>query len=457
MLTKVLVANRGEIAVRVIRACKESDIPTVAVYSEADKGALFTKLATESYLLGPPSALESYLNIDKIIEVAEQSGAEAIHPGYGFLAENNNFANKCEEHGIIFIGPSGAVIEAMGDKIASKNTMRAADIPVIPGGETSVTDLEKGKDLGDKLGYPVIVKASAGGGGIGMAIVDGESNLEKALETSKRVAEATFGNGTVFIEKYLDDPKHIEFQILADNHGNVIHLRERECSIQRRFQKLIEESPSCIMTDELRERMGDAAVRAAKAIGYRNAGTVEFVYSNGDFYFLEMNTRLQVEHPITEGVTGVDLVIEQLKIAAGKELAYAQEDIKGKGCAIECRINAEDPMNQFFPSPGLITEYQEPVGLGIRVDSGVYNGFEVTPYYDSLLSKLITWGRNREQALYRMENALRDYHIGGISTNIPMHQTILRNASFLAGEYTTHFMQEQNILEAVQQFIIKNK
>ncbi|MCK5560592.1 MAG: acetyl-CoA carboxylase biotin carboxylase subunit [Thermoplasmata archaeon] len=455
MIEKVLVANRGEIAVRVLRACKQLDIPTVAVYSEADKTALFTKLASEAYLLGPPSALESYLNIDKIIEIAVKSDVAAIHPGYGFLAENHNFANKCEEHGIIFIGPPGDVIEAMGDKISSKNTMRAAKVPVIPAGETSVNDVEKGKDIAHELGYPVIVKASAGGGGIGMTIVDGEDKLEKALETSQRVAEATFGDGTVFVEKYLDEPKHIEFQVLADNHGNVIHLRERECSIQRRFQKLIEESPSCIMTDELRERMGDAAVRAAQAIGYRNAGTVEFVYSKGDFYFLEMNTRLQVEHPITEMVTGIDLVIEQLKITSGNELQYTQEDIKGKGWAIECRINAEDPMNQFFPSPGKITEYQEPTGLGIRVDSGVFKGFEVTPYYDSLLAKLIIWGRNREQALNRMENALKDYNIGGISTNIPMHVTILKNDSFKAGEYTTHFIQEHNILDAVQKRMSK--
>ena len=455
MLKKVLVANRGEIAVRIIRACKQLGIQTVAVYSEADKDALFTKHADEAYLIGPPSALESYLNIDKIIEVADQSGAEGVHPGYGFLAENHFFARSCEKHGFTFIGPPGEVIESMGDKISSKSTMQAADVPVIPAGMAPIDEVEKGKDIADELGYPVIVKASAGGGGIGMTIVDQQEALEKAIENSQRVAQATFGNGTVFIEKYLEEPKHIEFQVIADDYGNVIHLRERECSIQRRFQKLIEETPSYIMTDELRAQMGDAAVRAAKAIKYRNAGTVEFVYSKGDFYFLEMNTRLQVEHPITEMVTGVDLVIEQLKIAAGDELSLTQDDIKGKGWAVECRINAEDPMNQFFPSPGKISGYKEPAGLGVRVDSGVYNKYEVSPYYDSLLAKLITWGQSRDQALNRMENALKNYYIDGISTNIPMHLVILKNKYFRDGQYTTHFLQDHNIIDAVQRSIQK--
>ena len=453
MLNKVLVANRGEIAVRIMRACKELGIATVAVYSEADKEALFVKYADESHLIGPPPPLESYLNMDTIIDVALKTKSEAIHPGYGFLAENDKFSDLVEKNSLVFIGPTGQNIREMGDKIFSKKTMKDSGVPVVPGTDEGIQDLEKAKDVALKIGYPVILKASGGGGGIGMKIVNNENELTNAVESTKRVAKSAFGDESVLLEKYLDEPRHVEFQIIADNQGNVIHVRERECSVQRRHQKLIEETPSCVMTEELREKMGRAAISAAKAVGYRNAGTVEFMYSKGNYYFLEMNTRLQVEHPITEMITGIDLAKEQLRVASGLDLQFSQEDVTGRGWAIECRICAEDPGNNFFPSPGKIEYYKEPAGPGIRVDSGIYGGFTVPPFYDSLLSKLCVWGRDREEAIERMKRALWEYRITGIKTNIPFHEVVLRNDYFLKGDYTTHFIQERNILEDVKNYL----
>jgi pyruvate carboxylase subunit A len=457
MLNKVLVANRGEIAIRIMRACREMGIPTVAVYSEADKSALFAKYADEAHLLGPGPASQSYLNIEKILEIAEKTGAEGIHPGYGFLAENSIFASECAKHGIEFIGPPPKAIEAMGSKIESKKTMKNAGVPVIPGVEEGITDPDRAREVALDIGFPVMMKASAGGGGIGMKVVYNDKDLARQLESTKRIAKSSFGDDTVFIEKYLDEPRHVEYQVIGDKKGNVIHVRERECSVQRRHQKLIEETPSCVMTEELRERMGEAAVKAAKAIGYYNAGTVEFMYSKGDFYFLEMNTRLQVEHPITEMITGVDLAKEQLRVASGHELSYQQEDITARGWAIECRINAEDPMNQFLPAPGKIIRYGEPGGPGVRIDSGVYAGFEIPPFYDSLVAKLIVWGQDRKEAIVRMQRALWEYQISGIRTNIPMHQVILNDEYFRRGEYTTHFIEEHNILDRVKEYVKTQK
>src|SRR3990170_5236171 len=371
MFRKVLIANRGEIAIRVMRACRELEVKTVAVYSEVDKNALFAKYADEAHYIGPAPAPQSYLNMDSILEVAHKTGAEGIHPGYGFLAENPEFALRCEKEGIAFIGPTSHAIESVGSKIAAKKTMKAAGIPVIPGSENGISDFDEALDTAEKVGYPVIVKASAGGGGIGMKVVRKNTELIQMIESARSVAKSTFGDATFFIEKYLEEPRHIEFQILADTFGNIIHVGDRECSIQRRHQKLIEESPSPIMTTELRKRMGTDAVKAAAAINYTNAGTIEFLYSKGSYYFLEMNTRLQVEHPITEVVTGVDLAKEQLRIAAGEKLSYEQKDIKQTGWAIECRLNAEDPLNNFTPAPGKLRRYRSSGGPGVRVDSGV--------------------------------------------------------------------------------------
>lgn len=452
-MNKVMIANRGEIAVRIMRACRELGITTVAVYSEADEDALFVKYADESYCIGPPPPLQSYLNMDTIIDTALKCNAEAIHPGYGFLAENDKFSDFCEKNGIVFIGPTGQNIREMGDKLFSKKTMKSSGVPVVPGTEEGISDVEKAKDVAHDIGYPVILKASWGGGGIGMKIVDSENDLASAIESTQRLAKSAFGNETVLLEKYLDEPRHVEFQVICDNHGHVIHVRERECSVQRRHQKLIEETPSCVMTDELRDSMGTAAVTAAKTVNYRNAGTVEFMFSKGNYYFLEMNTRLQVEHPITEMITGVDLAKEQLRIASGHDLQYTQEDITGRGWAIECRICAEDPQNNFFPSPGRIIDNAEPSGPGVRLDSGIYAGYEVPPFYDSLLAKLIVWGRDRTEAIERMKRALWEYKITGIKTNIPFHEVVMNNRYFVKGEYTTHFIEEHNILSEVQKYL----
>jgi pyruvate carboxylase subunit A len=442
MFSKILVANRGEIAIRVMRACRELGIKSVAVYSEADKNALFTRYADEAYEIGKPALSQSYLRIDRILEVAEKAGAEAIHPGYGFLAENPRLGEECEKQGIKLIGPKGSVIEAMGDKITSKKLMKKAGVPVIPGTDQGVSDPDEAARIADSIGYPVIIKASAGGGGIGMRAVYEEDELIRAMESTQSVAASAFGDPTVYIEKYLERPRHIEFQVMADESGNVIHLADRECSIQRRHQKLIEEAPSPIMTPELRERMGSAAVKAAEYIGYENAGTVEFLYSNGDFYFLEMNTRIQVEHPITEVITGVDLVKEQIRVASGEELRFTQKDINIRGHAIECRINAENPLADFAPNPGKITGYRSPGGIGVRVDSGVYMNYEIPPFYDSMISKLIVWGMDRQEAINRMKRALSEYIILGVKTTIPFHKAIMRNEAFRRGELHTHFVDE---------------
>jgi len=442
MFKKILIANRGEIAVRIIRACQELDIKTVAVYSQADEHALFTSLADESYCIGPPQASKSYLNIERIIKVAKKSGAEAIHPGYGFLAENPEFARACEENGIVFIGPPAKAIEAMGSKINAKRIMKKAGVPVLPGSDGPVEDIEEALAIAREIGYPVVVKASAGGGGIGMGVAYNEEELKEVIESTQSIAKSAFGDPTIFIEKYLERPRHIEIQILADKYGNTIYLGERECSIQRRHQKLIEEAPSPIMTEDLRREMGEAAVRAAKAIDYCNAGTVEFLYYDGNFYFLEMNTRIQVEHPITEIVTGIDIVKEQIKIAYGEELPYKQEDIEIRGHAIECRINAEDPLREFVPSPGRIKYYRSPGGPGVRIDSGVCSGAEIPPYYDSMIAKLITYGRDREEAIARMRRALKEYIILGVSTNIPFHRAVMEEEDFKKGNISTHYIED---------------
>jgi len=453
MFKKVLVANRGEIAIRAMRACRELGVRTVAVYSEADKNALFTKYADEAYYIGPAPSSQSYLNIDKIIEVALESGAEAVHPGYGFLSENSGFARKCEEAGIVFIGPPSKAIEQMGSKIAARNTMIKAGVPVVPGTEGAVASEEEAVEIADSIGYPVIIKASAGGGGIGMKIVHSKEGFKTALQSIQSVASSAFGDPTVFIEKYVEEPRHIEFQILADKYGDVVYVMERECSIQRRHQKLIEEAPSPVMTPELRQEMGETAVRAAKAIGYENAGTVEFLYSKGEFYFLEVNTRLQVEHTITEMITGIDLAKQQLRIAWGEKLPFKQEDITHRGWAIECRINAEDPLNDFSPSPGKIRRYRSAGGPGIRVDSGVHMGYTISPYYDSMISKLCAWGQTREEAIDRMKRALYEYVVVGVTTNIPFHKAVLQHQAFREGKLTTHFIDEHNIIEDVRKVV----
>lgn len=443
MFKKVLVANRGEIAVRILRACKEMSISTVTVYSDADRTALHTRYADEVYYLGPSPATESYLKIEKIIEIARKSNVDAIHPGYGFLAENTEFARKCEENNIVFIGPNSKAIELLGDKIASKKTMTKAGIPVIPGGEDEV---QEGRDeeaigIAQEIGFPVLIKAAGGGGGKGMRVVREKRELAGAIKQARNEAKSAFGNPAVFVEKFLESPRHIEFQILADNYGNVIHLGERECSVQRRHQKLIEESPSAIITDKLRAKMGNAAVRAVKVSNYTNAGTVEFMLDkNRNFYFLEMNTRLQVEHPVTELVTGIDIVKAQLKIASGEKLVLKQNDIEINGSAIECRISAEDPENNFVPSTGKITELIEPGGPGVRVESGIYEGFEVPIFYDPLIAKLLVWANTREEAISRMKRALYEYRIRGIKTSIPFHLLVLNNQQFVDGNYDTTFI-----------------
>ena len=437
MFNKILIANRGEIAIRVMRACRELGVKSVAVYSEADKNVSFYKILRRSTHIGKPTPHKSYLNMNNILDVAEKSGAEAIHPGYGFLAENPILGKECHKHGIKLIGPTPSVIEAMGDKITARKLMKKAGVPVVPGTEKGITDVEEATEIAESIGYPVMIKASAGGGGIGMRIVTEEDELLRAIESTKSVAESAFGDATIYIEKYVNEPRHIEFQILADEHGNTIHTAERECSIQRRNQKLIEEAPSPIMTPELREKMGSIAVRAASSIGYTNAGTVEFLYSNGEFYFLEMNTRVQVEHP--KQITGLDLVKEQLKIAAENKLDYSQDEIKVNGHAIECRINAEDPLNDFAPNPGKITGYRSPGGIGVRVDSGVYMNYTIPSYYDSMISKLIVWGRDRNEAISRMQRALSEYIILGVKTTIPFHKAMMANPHYYQGKLHTHF------------------
>jgi acetyl-CoA carboxylase biotin carboxylase subunit len=442
LFKKILIANRGEIALRIIRTCKELGIKTVAVYSEADRYSLHVRFADEAVCIGPGPSKESYLNIPRIIAAAEITNAEAIHPGYGFLAENAMFAEICESSGIKFIGPTPDAIEAMGDKALAKETMRKAGVPVIPGSDGVVETLEQAREIANEIGYPIMLKAAAGGGGKGMRMVRNDEELENAWQTARAEAEAAFGNPAVYIEKFIEKPRHIEIQILADEHGNVIHLGERDCSIQRRHQKLIEESPSPIVTPELREAMGQAAVKGAKSVKYRNAGTIEFlVDKDGNFYFMEMNTRIQVEHPVTEMVYGIDIVREQIRIASGEKLGIKQKQIKPNGHAIECRINAEDPFNGFRPSPGKITALHFPGGFGVRVDSHIYQEYVVPPYYDSMIAKLIVHAKNRDEAIARMLRALDEFVIEGVHTTIPFHIKILNSPQFRSGvDYDTKYI-----------------
>jgi len=449
MFKKVLVANRGEIAVRVIRACRELGIDTVAVYSEADRRALHVRYADEAYLLGPAPSRESYLRADKIIDVARKCGADAVHPGYGFLAEREDFAAACAEAGIAFIGPKPSSIAAMGDKAEARATVIKAGVPVVPGTEGVGNMLdEELLSAALQMGFPLLIKATAGGGGKGMREVKNLEEMPTLLQSARREAESAFGDGNVYLEKLVEGARHIEIQILADSFGNVIHLGERECSLQRRHQKLLEEALSPALDDDLRETMGNVAVKAAKSVDYVNAGTIEFlVDKDKNFYFLEMNTRLQVEHPITEMVTGIDIVKEQIRVARGRTLSYKQEDVKFNGHAIECRINAEDPYENFMPSTGRITHSLIPTGPGVRVDTGVYPGFEITPFYDPMIAKLIVWGETRAQAILRMRRALEEYRIVGVRTNIPFHQTMMDSHRFMAGQYDTRFVEERFSME----------
>jgi acetyl-CoA carboxylase biotin carboxylase subunit len=441
---KILIANRGEIALRILHTCAEMGIATVAVHSTIDRQALHVQLADESVCIGPPPSSKSYLNIPNIISAALTRNATAIHPGYGFLAENARFAEICADHQIAFIGPSKEAILAMGDKSTAKKTMQQAGVPTIPGSRGLLQDEDEAIATARQIGYPVMIKATAGGGGRGMRLVRNESELSKLFQAAQGEAEAAFGNAGVYLEKFIARPRHIEFQILADSYGNVIHLGERDCSVQRRHQKLLEEAPSVFLTPNLRAKMGEAAVKAAKSIDYVGAGTVEFlVDESGDFYFMEMNTRIQVEHPITEVITGLDLIAEQIRIAQGEKLRLTQEQVQLTGHAIECRINAEDPDHNFRPHPGRISAYLPPGGPGVRMDSHVYTDYEIPPYYDSLIGKLIVWGENREVAIARMRRALRECAITGIPTTLSFHQKILEHPVFLAGEVYTNFVQEQ--------------
>lgn len=444
MFDKVLIANRGEIAVRIIRACRELGIPTVAVYSTADRGALHVKLADEAVCIGPAATKDSYLNIPAILSACDLTGADAVHPGFGFLSENANFARTCTRCGVKFIGPSYEAIEMMGDKAQAKETMRAAGVPVIPGSDGEISDVEKAKRLAREIGYPVLVKASAGGGGRGIRRVDSEQELESQITAAKQEALNFFGNAGVYLEKFILNPRHVEVQVLADSFGNVIYLGERDCSVQRRNQKVLEEAPCAVMTPQLRAKMGEAAVKAAKACGYENAGTIEFLLdARGDFYFMEMNTRIQVEHPITELVTGVDLVQEQLLIAQGKKLSYTQDEIHLTGHAIECRINAENPALNFRPSPGKIKSLNLPGGPGVRIDSAVYQGYEITPYYDSMIAKLIVYAKDRKTAIKKMKWALAEFLVEGVDTNIDFQLSILRDPDFAAADFDNGFLERK--------------
>jgi acetyl-CoA carboxylase biotin carboxylase subunit len=442
MFKKVLIANRGEVALRIIRACKELGIRTVAVYSEADANSLHVKFADEDVCIGPGPSSESYLNIPRIISAAEVTDAEAIHPGYGFLAENAEFAELCATCKIKFIGPSPQAIARMGDKAEAKRTMREAGVPCIPGSPGLVTDLAEARAIADEIGYPVIIKAAAGGGGRGMRVAHTPIALSTAFSTAQAEAEKAFGNPGVYIEKYIENPKHVEVQVLGDEYGNVVYLGERDCSVQRRHQKLIEESPCPVLDEETRRRIGEAAVRAAQAVGYSNAGTIEFLLDKDkNFYFMEMNTRIQVEHPVTEQVTLFDLVQAQIRIAAGEKLPIRQEDVKLIGHAIECRINAENPDRGFMPSPGKITTYHVPGGPGVRVDSHCYEEYVIPPFYDSMIAKLITWAPTREECIARMRRALDEFVIEGIATTIPFHRAVMDSEEFLRGTFGTNFVE----------------
>ncbi|MGG2088303.1 acetyl-CoA carboxylase biotin carboxylase subunit [Priestia aryabhattai] len=446
MFKKILIANRGEIAVRIIRACKEMGIATVAVYSEVDKDALHVKLADESFCIGKTSSKESYLNIRNLLTVAQVTKADAVHPGYGFLAENADFAEMCESYEITFIGPKAEAIRKMGAKAVARETMKKAGVPIVPGTEGLIEDSSTAIPVAREIGYPIIVKATAGGGGKGMRLAHSEEELERAIRQAQHEAETAFGNGGVYLEKYLEEPKHIEIQIIADEEGNVVHLGERDCSIQRRHQKLVEEAPSPAVDENLRAKMGKAAVSAAKAVDYTGVGTVEFLLDkHGHFYFMEMNTRIQVEHPVTELVTNIDLIKEQISVAAGYPLSFAQGDVQLKGWAIECRINAENPAKNFMPSPGKVEMYLPPGGYGVRVDSAVYPGYEIPPFYDSMVAKLIVTGKDRNEAIQRMKRALEEFIIIGIHTTIPFHLELLNHPSFKEGDFTTKFLESNPI------------
>lgn len=443
MIEKILIANRGEIAVRIIRACREMGIETVAVYSEADREALHTQLADEAVCIGPAASADSYLNMERILSAAMVTGADAIHPGFGFLSENSKFAQLCETCGLIFIGPSSEVIWKLGNKSVAKQTMIEAKVPVIPGNSKSVYTVEEGLKHAEEAGYPVMIKAALGGGGKGMRTAHSPEEFETSFLTAQTEARNAFGDEAMYIEHFVENPRHIEFQILADHYGNVVHLGERDCSIQRHHQKLIEESPSPALTDKLRRKMGEAAVKAAKAAGYTNAGTIEFLLEkNGSFYFMEMNTRIQVEHPVTEWVTGIDLVKEQIRIASGEKLLFSQEDITLTGHAIECRINAEDPAKNFRPSPGMITDLYLPGGKGVRMDTAIYSGYTIPPYYDSMLAKLIVHGKNREEAILKMRSALGEVIIEGVKTNVDYQYEILHHPDFVSGDTDIEFINK---------------
>ena len=441
LFKKVLIANRGEIALRIHRACKEMGIDTVAIHSEADKDAMHVRLADESVCIGPNSATDSYLNIPAIISACEITDADAVHPGYGFLSENARFAEIVEAHNMAFIGPTADHIRIMGDKITAKQTVMEAGIPVVPGSDGSVTTYEDAKKVAKDVGFPLLVKAAAGGGGRGMRLAATPDKLEEALAAAQQEAIAAFGNGEVYLERYLTGPRHIEIQVLADQHGNVVHLGERDCSLQRRNQKILEEAPSPTLKPKERAEIGKIVADAIRKIGYRGAGTIEFLYENGEFFFIEMNTRLQVEHPVTEEITGIDLVREQIRVAAGLKLNYAQKDITFKGHSIECRINAENPKT-FAPSPGKVTDFHAPGGMNTRLDSALYAGYSIPPYYDSLIGKLIVWGHTREGAILRLRRALGEMVIEGVQTTMPLHQALLDNEDFQSGDYNIHWLEK---------------
>ena len=447
---KILVANRGEIALRVMRTARAMGIGTVAVYSEADRHAPHVKYADEAVLLGPAPSSESYLVMDKVIAAAKSTGADGIHPGYGFLSENSEFANKIAAEGIIFIGPGQKAIETMGSKLAAKDAVRAYDIPLVPGIDEAISDPKKAKMIAKEIGFPILIKASAGGGGKGMRVVESEDVLEEQMNRAISEALSAFGDGSVFIEKYISSPRHIEIQVLADSHGNVVHLFERECSIQRRHQKVVEEAPSAVLTPELRERMGEAAIKVAKSCNYEGAGTVEFLLdSHNNFYFLEMNTRLQVEHPVTECITGVDLVAEQIKVARGEKLSFTQDDLKINGHAVELRIYAEDPLNDFLPSIGILETYIRPTGEGVRLDDGYEQGMEIPIYYDPMIAKLITYADTRTAAIQKMKLAIADYKIVGLETTLPFGKFVMENEQFISGDVDTHFVKKYYSPEAL--------
>ncbi|MGH1398738.1 MAG: acetyl-CoA carboxylase biotin carboxylase subunit [Alphaproteobacteria bacterium] len=442
MFKKILIANRGEIALRVIRACREMGIESVAVHSTADANSMAVRLADESVCIGPPRGKDSYLNIPAILSAAALTGAEAIHPGYGFLSENAQFARMVEEHGFAFIGPTPEHIEQMGDKVTAKQTVQALGLPVVPGSEGGVDTAEDGERIATEMGFPVIIKAASGGGGKGMQVVEEASQFAELFTRARTEAAANFGDDTVYIEKFLANPKHIEIQVFGDTHGNAIHLGERDCSVQRRHQKLVEEAPSPVLSEELRHEIGSLAAKTVREMGYRGAGTIEFLYEDGKFYFMEMNTRIQVEHPVTEMITGIDLIAEQIRVAAGEKLTVNKDRLRLRGHAIEIRINAEDP-DTFMPSPGTISQFHAPGGLGVRFDSAIYQGYAIPPYYDSMVGKLIVHGRNREECLRRLSRAIRETVIVGVKTTLPLHEWIIEQPDFVSGEYTIKWLEQE--------------